>query len=287
MLSNPALESMFNIDECTVRLARHTDRQDLLYIAQKTWGGHDYLPEILDRWMDEDWFFVCEYQAQVISCIKLSRFPNNVLWIEGLRVHPRFRGKGIAGLMNLALFDFAKNLVKKDPACCFECCIYFANPQSSHLTQKFGFKKQNGFFYMERRGLHRVAKPRRIRDFNAEIFEYYPEYLPLNWHAVHSRLANLPFIGKHAEIYRSPNLSFLLGTTGDRSITLLSEPKATLAEDLPYLQYFFGPRKNISIILSDELAMHLQLLMDHKFRFWEMEDGIQHNMLVLQRQIDA
>ena len=107
---------MFILENCLVRLARPQDRQDLLAISRGIWAGTDYLPKVVDRWLAEDWFFVCEYQGRVIACLKLSLLPDNVLWFEGLRVHRRWQGKGIARFMNTEIFRFASGLKKEDPA---------------------------------------------------------------------------------------------------------------------------------------------------------------------------
>jgi len=276
---------MFRIEDCKIRLAEERDRPDLVEIASKTWGGHDYLPEILDRWINEDWFFVCTYLGKVISCIKLSRFPNNVLWIEGLRVHPRYRGKSVAGLMNRALFDFARKLGRENPKLAFECCIYFANVQSSHLTCRYGFQKVDGFFNLERRGVIKTQKPEEITDFGMEIFEHYSSHLALNWHAVQNTEESLAFIREHARLYRSPNLFFLIGNSGDLNLTLLCPPTAPLREDLPYLQYFFGPRKNICVVMGRGMTQYLQIMEQNNFRFWDDLQKGHQNMLVLRRPI--
>jgi GNAT superfamily N-acetyltransferase len=272
---------MFNLDNCIVRLAQARDREDLIKVSKKIWDGHDYLPRILDRWLSEPWFFVCEYDARVIACIKLTAFPDNVLWIEGLRVHPKFQGKGIATLLNKHLFRFAEQLRCKNPALSFEFCTYYKNVESLHLTRKLGFRDVEGYYNLEKRGVHRTQKPEFVRDFGPEIFAHFPHYLPLNWHAVHSQSSSLKYIRDHAEIFKTPNGLYLIGSEGEKCITFLGRPCAELSVELPYLQYFYGPRKSISVTLSSKFKDDLPLLLKHNFYFWDDDGEVTRNMLVL------
>lgn len=271
---------MFEIEKCTVRLALPKDRGDLIEISKRIWEGHDYLPKIVDRWIDEPWFFVCEYEGKVIACLKLSQFPDQVIWFEGLRVHYKYQGKGVAKLMNKELLRFASGLKLQNPALSFEFCTYYKNTESINLTSKLGSQQVDGFFNMEKRGIHKVSKPEFVRDFGCEIFEHYPKYLPLNWHTVHSQVSSLKFIRQHAQVFKTPNSIYLIGEVGERCITFLDSPHPKLKEDLPYLQYFFGKGKHISVTMSSMFKSNLAWMRKHNFYFWDDEGEEALNMLV-------
>jgi len=271
---------MFDIKECTVRLARPEDSSDLIEISRYTWDGNDYLPRIIDLWISQPWFFVCEYQGKVIGCLKLSQFPDQVLWFEGLRVHKAFRGKGIAKLLNLHVSRFAAGLKKEDPRLSFEFCTYYKNIENIGLTTSLGFKPVDGFYNMEKRGVHKSLKPDFVASYAEEIFAHYPLYLPLNWHAVHSNKESLSYIREHAQVFKTQNASYLVGSTGERCITMLSPPHNKMQEDLPYLQHFFGARKRINITLSSQFKPYLALLKKLNFYFWDEEKETALNMIV-------
>jgi len=271
---------MFDIAKCTVRLAHREDRQDLIEISRHIWDGHDYLPLIVDRWISEPWFFVCEYEGRAIACLKLSKFPLNVIWFEGLRVHRKFQGKGVAKLMNRELLVFAAGLKAKNPALSFEFCTYYKNIESLALTSRLGSKQIEGFYVMERRGLRKIMEPEIIKDFGTEIFAEYPNYLPLNWHAVRSSAESLDFIRKHAIVFRTTRALYLVGKVGERCVTCLQAPNSDTLEDLRYLQYFFGSGKKLHVTLSANWQNHLTLMKENKFYFWDDEGEEALNMLV-------
>ncbi|MCD8478871.1 MAG: GNAT family N-acetyltransferase [Candidatus Cloacimonetes bacterium] len=271
---------MFELNDCTVRLARPSDRDDLIEVSRGIWDGHDYLPRIVDRWIHEDWFFVCEYQGKVIACLKLTLFPDKVLWFEGLRVHRKYQGKGIAKLMNRELMVFAASLKAKDPALSFEFCTYYKNVESLAITAKMGSQTVEAYYNMQRRGVIKLKEPEIIRDFGTEIFRHYPRYLPLNWHAVHSKEISLPFIKEHAIVFRGEKGLYLTGTVGESCITLLSDLPSDIRAELPYLQYFFGPRKNINLTIPQDMGQDIPHLQEAKFFFWDDDGEVAKNMLV-------
>ena len=271
---------MFRIEDCIVRLARPSDREDLIEVSRGIWDGHDYLPGIVDRWIAEDWFFVCEYQRRVIACLKLSLFPDNVLWFEGLRVHRKYQGKGIAKLMNRQLFRFASGLKATNPKLSYEFCTYYRNVESLAITRKMGSQEVEGFYNMERRGVIRIKEPEIVADYGMEIFQQYPRYLPLNWHAVHAGEESLPYVKAHATVFKGERGLYLSGSVGERCITLLSTLPSDIKGELPYLQYFYGPRKKITLTIPQSMRQEIPRLQEAKFYFWEEEGDIAKNMLV-------
>lgn len=271
---------MFKLEDCSVRLARLSDREDLIGISRGIWEGHDYLPQILDRWLAEDWFFVCDYRGKVIACLKLSLLPDNVLWFEGLRVHRRYQGKGIAKLMNREIYAFASWLQKQNPALSSEFCTYYKNVESLAITRKMGAEEVESFYNMERRGVIKLKKPEIVQHYDSNIFKHYPTYLPLNWHAVHSKPESLSYICKHATVFKGKNGLYLIGSVGEACITLLSDLPQDIGAELPYLQYFFGARKKISLTFPSSMTHEIASLQNAKFRFWDEEGEVARNMLV-------
>ncbi|MCB5261857.1 MAG: GNAT family N-acetyltransferase [Candidatus Cloacimonetes bacterium] len=271
---------MFELEDCLVRLARPQDRKDLIAISRGIWAGTDYLPQVVDRWLNEDWFFVCEYQGRVLACLKLTLLPDNVLWFEGLRVHRRWQGKGIARFMNTEIFRFASGLKQENPALSYEFCTYYKNYESLAITSKLGFEQQEGFYNLERRGVQHIEQPEIVQDYGLEIFAHYPKYLPINWHAVRATTAALPFIKKQATLFRTPQALYLMGTVGEPCITLLSPVPEDIQAELPYLQSCFGPRRKLSLTLPAKFAAQIPRLQQNKFYFWADEGEVALNMLV-------
>lgn len=261
----------FDFKDCTVRLAEERDAPDLVAVARTIWGGTDYLPGIMQRWTAEPWFFVCEYQKRVIACIKLSLFPDNVLWIEGLRVHARFQGKGIGSFLNKHIYAFADKMKTQNPALAYEFCTYYQNLESLHMTQKMGFEIVSSFFEYDKRGIKATLEPEIVTDYDMSLFSAYPVHIPLGWQSVHNHPDSLGFIKKRATIFRTPQSTYLLAGVNDKNVVLLEPPVPDFKAELPYFQHFYGPRKKYGIIFSLKFKKYLPQLFKLGFHSWEKE----------------
>jgi GNAT superfamily N-acetyltransferase len=83
-------------------------------ISSTVWEGNDYLPEVWDAWMAEDssrgFLLVGEIGAKVVAVQHLEIQPQNVGWLEGIRVHERYRNQGIARRMLKYALELAGSL---------------------------------------------------------------------------------------------------------------------------------------------------------------------------------
>lgn len=89
MMNNPIIV-------CRPALAQDTPA--MLEITRTIWDGHDYVPQVWDEWLRDagGCLAVAEYGGKVVGLARLARFGDLDWWNQGLRVHPDFRGKGIA-----------------------------------------------------------------------------------------------------------------------------------------------------------------------------------------------
>lgn len=269
----------FDLNECLVRPVKLKDRDDLIRIARSIWGGTDYLPRVMDRWISEPWFLACEYRDRVIACIKLSLFPDQVLWFEGLRVLPKFQNRGIATLMNKSAFALADRLRGEGKVRHFEFCTYYQNLESLHLTKKLGFKVVETFFQLNKRGIKATLEPKILPKVDLKAFRHFDKFLPCSWQTVHNCRDSLPFLNKYGCLFQTPRATYYLGGSHEPSITLLDPPGPETKEELPYFQHFFGSRKSYGIVVPQAFKDSLPLLMKLGFHFWEHEFA--ENMLVL------
>lgn len=270
----------FQLSECRVRIAIPEDKADLLRVAKGIWGGTDYLPKVVDRWISEPWFWVCEYRSRVIACLKMTLFPDNVLWFEGLRVHVRYQNHGIATLMNHSSFDLARKLRTENPKLRYEFCTYYQNVESLHLTHKLGFGIVEKFYDLRKHGIKATREPRILKNIDLKLFHNYSSYIPCSWQSVHNTPASIPFLKRHGSVFRTPQAAYYLGGLHEPSITLLEPPTPSIKDDLPYFQHFFGSLKTYGVILPQAWRDYLPFLQQYGFRFWDEE--VVENMLVLQ-----
>ncbi len=81
-----------------IRRARRSDKRDVLAAVRTIWGGQDRIPKVFDSWVTHRSgpFFVAESAGRVVGMGKLTVVSPSEAWLEGGRVAPRWRRKGIA-----------------------------------------------------------------------------------------------------------------------------------------------------------------------------------------------
>src|SRR2546425_149837 len=84
--------------DLVIRRARRTDKRDVLAAVRTIWGGQDRIPEVFDTWVTHRSgpFFVAESAGRVVGMGKLTVVSRTEAWLEGGRVAPRWRRRGIA-----------------------------------------------------------------------------------------------------------------------------------------------------------------------------------------------
>lgn len=85
--------------ELTIRPARPDDRSAMERICAHTWDWGDYIPEVWDEWLAAEGggATVGELGGQVVALSKITFQPSDQVWLEGMRVDPDYRRRGIAG----------------------------------------------------------------------------------------------------------------------------------------------------------------------------------------------
>jgi GNAT superfamily N-acetyltransferase len=113
----------------------------MLEIASKTWHGHDYLPYFFDAWLKDknSHTAAIEHDGHVISLANLRVIENGRTgWMEGLRVHPDHRGKGLASIITKHVVEVAKE-VKVER---IRYTTATDNHQSLHLGKMVGMERK-------------------------------------------------------------------------------------------------------------------------------------------------
>jgi GNAT superfamily N-acetyltransferase len=65
---------------------------------KNVWGGHDYIPRVWDQWLVEkdSKMFAVLVDGRPVGMSRVCFLEDGSAWFEGARVHPEFRGKGLA-----------------------------------------------------------------------------------------------------------------------------------------------------------------------------------------------
>jgi GNAT superfamily N-acetyltransferase len=84
--------------DLVIRRACRSDKKDVLAAVRTLWGGNDRIPDVFDSWVTHRTgpFFVAESAGRVVGMGKLTVVSPTEAWLEGGRVAPRWRRKGIA-----------------------------------------------------------------------------------------------------------------------------------------------------------------------------------------------
>jgi N-acetylglutamate synthase-like GNAT family acetyltransferase len=87
--------------EPVVRRARPSDKAPLMSFIKDVWGGHDYIPSVWDDWIrDKDnEMYVVEVDGVPVGMNRLRFLEDGSAWFEGVRVHPDYRGRGLASML--------------------------------------------------------------------------------------------------------------------------------------------------------------------------------------------
>jgi len=94
------------------RPVRLDDKPRVLEFTARTWDDGDYITDVFDEWLADPTgrFTAIELDGQVVAIGKLTDLGEGELWLEGLRVDPAHRRKGIGEALHNYHVDLAKRL---------------------------------------------------------------------------------------------------------------------------------------------------------------------------------
>ena len=94
------------------RSVRVEDKPRVLGFTARTWDDGDYIVDVFDEWLADPTgrFTAIELDGQVVAIGKLTDLSEGELWLEGLRVDPAHRRKGIGEALHNYHVDLAKRL---------------------------------------------------------------------------------------------------------------------------------------------------------------------------------
>lgn len=120
-----------------IRKARASDREPLLAMSEGIWGGTDYLPLVLDRWLADPKgvLLTATLDGKPVGLSKVSLLAPGEVWLEGLRLHPDLHGKGLVKQINRVSFREAMKLKPRT----MRYSTGAGNAASRHLGEMRGF----------------------------------------------------------------------------------------------------------------------------------------------------
>src|SRR5512134_2631142 len=96
------MNQAFSPQQVVCRAALERDLQDIEEFCKTIWGGHDYVPEVMEDWLEDPLgiFAVAEYEGHAIACSKVTLLARGQWWLEGFRVDPNYQGRKVGSLIH-------------------------------------------------------------------------------------------------------------------------------------------------------------------------------------------
>jgi GNAT superfamily N-acetyltransferase len=126
----------YDAGQVRIRPARASDKAVVLGFCQKTFGRWgDYMPEVWDDWLKtrNGLFFVAAIGDVPVGVGKITVHRPGELWLEGLRVDPKYRGHGIGRIIQDHTWKKAMSLKPK--------FVRYATGSYNKISQHLGQSK--------------------------------------------------------------------------------------------------------------------------------------------------
>lgn len=143
-----------------VREAKPSDKKPLMDFVTKTWGGHDYVPSVWDEWLRDKGgkIFVVEVDGKQVGMNRVRLLRDGTGWLEGVRIHPDFRGKGLASLLGKKSMEYAS----RHGVSTFRLTSSSTNRAAHRQVAKMGFSEVARFDVFRARTKSRLLHRGRV-----------------------------------------------------------------------------------------------------------------------------
>ncbi|MDE1866679.1 MAG: GNAT family N-acetyltransferase, partial [Thaumarchaeota archaeon] len=81
-----------------IRGAQESDKDTVLGFCKDTFSWGDYIADVWDKWKSKGGLYVLEEDDLVVGVYHVASLEKEA-WIEGMRVHPKHRKKGLGTSM--------------------------------------------------------------------------------------------------------------------------------------------------------------------------------------------
>jgi ribosomal protein S18 acetylase RimI-like enzyme len=149
------------VRDLIIRKTKELDRETVFKFTKNTWGGNDFIQEVWDEWMSDrrGIFQTALLDDRPVGIDKVTVLSPGELWLEGLRVDPKYRGRGIAK----ALTKRSVQEAIKRGAKIIRLSTGSSNRISRQISEGYGFRYLGGFEHYIARTLHTKPYARKVR----------------------------------------------------------------------------------------------------------------------------
>jgi len=250
-----------------IRLCKREDKKYIDDITQHTWEGGDYLSSVFEEWINDGYFYVAVEGERVIGTAKLTIIPEKTGWLEGLRVHPDYRGKSIGRLMNDFMVNKAKKLRDKGIIDLIEFSTYYKNIESLHMGEKSGFKIVERFYVLDRKRGEEIKEPKKTK-LTLSDFVNYGDYIPSGWKFVKKTEEGINWLQRRARPFLAEKYKFYL-TGEEPTFSILELSESSIDTYISYLNFLSKETENYELMIPEKWRSKISFLREKEFFFWE------------------
>ena len=134
-------------EELTIRPAQPEDKAAVLAFCEHTWEWGDYIAEVWDEWLADPAgrLLVALLEDHPVALVHMKMVSSYECWLEGGRVAPALRGRGISQRLNAEALSQAQNM----GATVARMAIHFENARSQYLAAQGNFEQIGTFLHYE------------------------------------------------------------------------------------------------------------------------------------------
>ncbi|ABW01201.1 GNAT family N-acetyltransferase [Caldivirga maquilingensis] len=120
-----------------IRRAVSSDVDQIISFTKNTYQWGDYIPSVIHEWIKDGSVYVAVTDDKVVGMVNMVPLQTGIAWLEGIRVHPDYRRRGIGR----ALTEHVINEAIRLGAGYVMLMIAEWNEASRRLAKSLGFQE--------------------------------------------------------------------------------------------------------------------------------------------------
>ena len=249
-----------------IRLAMEEDYNSILEISKLTWDGADYIHKAFHSWLEDGNFYVLDIYGIVAGTVKLSILPDRVGWLEGLRVHPSYRGRGYGKKLHRYIVNLGRKLCKNGEIDTIEFATHLFNKESRKIAEDYGFEIVKRFYFSYREPF----KPLKFEKSRIRMEDIWcKDYIPYGWKFFHKVQGSINWLNRNAGIGKIENYKFIYPLQDtEPSFFPLYTSQNGLMKIMRAMSYYsiLQGKKSISVMIPEEREDILEFFIEQEFK---------------------
>lgn len=164
-----------------IRESRPSDKKPILSFLHRTFQWGDYVENVWDTWLARRTLLTLEENKKPIGICNAS-LSRHQLWIEGLRIHPKFRRRGYASKLIL----YSESAAKKKERKTSRMLIAQGNARSLKMAKSLGYRLEGRWWLYNLRPkkhdttVHPATSTRQLTLIDSDTYSDSWEWFPLD-----------------------------------------------------------------------------------------------------------